>query len=115
MAGFHTIEEAKKAAQKLKENGFEELQVDHISMYPGDYLNDLTNPITGNFESLADLTLGSFTDKNAEVLAAADPNASGMADKAGMDSNYNFLVTLVTDDDHAVQAEDILKKYHGLF
>jgi len=115
LAAFRTIETAQEAAEALKENGFNEIQVDQISMFPGNHLNDLTNPITGDFESLSELTLGSYTNKNAEILSAADPSASGMADKNNMETNYNFLVTVVTNEKNAPLSENIIKRYDGLY
>lgn len=113
LASFKTIEDAQKAAQQLQKDGYKELQVDQISMYPGFNLNDLTNPITSNFDSLTNLTLGSFTNKDAEVLAAADVSASGMADGSDMEINQNVLLTVVTDELHAKQAEEIITLYNG--
>ncbi|OEF99664.1 hypothetical protein BHF71_07840 [Vulcanibacillus modesticaldus] len=117
LAAFKSIEEAQKAAEELKQRGFSNIQVDQIGMYPGSQMNDLFNPITGGFKSLADLTLGSFTNKSSEILASVDVSASGMADGSGsyMDINRNILLTVVTDEVKAKEAEQVIKMYNGQF
>jgi len=115
LAGFKTVEDAKKAAIELKNRGYKDMQIDQVGLYPGNHLNDFTNPITGGFSILSDLTLGSFSDKDAEVLAAADVSASGMVDGHETEIDQNILLTVVTDEEHLQEAERIIKKYHGKY
>lgn len=116
LAGFYTMEDAKQAANMLEQNGFSDIQVERVNMYPSSSLNDTTNIITGDFGSLTNLTLGSFTNKDAEVLAATNVNASGMSD-----GNQNkikqvyqdVLLTVVTDEENASTAESIINQFGG--
>ncbi len=114
LASYKTVEHAQLAARELSENGFKDLQVDRVSQYPGSYLNNIVNPLTGDFDSLSNLTVGSFTDKNAEILAAADVAASGMADGSKMELDRNVLLTVVTDEVHAKKAEEIINNFGGI-
>ena len=114
LASFKTIDDAKNAAQELQNNGFKDLQVDQIGKYAGDNLNDITNPVSSNFDSLTDLTLGSLVNKNAEILNAVDVSASGMSDGVHMEINQNVLLTVVTDEAHAKQVEAIINLYNGV-
>ncbi|MFV9510330.1 hypothetical protein [Tepidibacillus sp. LV47] len=114
LASFHTVDEAQKAGQELKALGINELQIDRVSLYPGYNLNEFTNPIRGRFDSLSKLTLGAnFSNKSAEILAAASASASGLADDSETDIGKDVLLTVVTDESLANQAEQIIKKYNG--
>lgn len=113
LASFRTIDNAQAAAQEIVNLGIKDVQVDQIGKYPGTHLNPLMNPITGDFDSLTDLTLGSLDDKDAEVLAAVDVSASGMSDGSNVEINDNVLVTIVTDEEKAKQVEQIIEKFRG--
>lgn len=113
LASFRTIDNAQAAAQEIVNLGIKDVQVDQIGKYPGTHLNPLMNPITGDFDSLSDLTLGSLDDKGAEVLAAVDVSASGMSDGSNVEINDNVLVTIVTDEEKAKQVEQIIEKFRG--
>jgi len=113
LASFRFAEDAKKAAQELHQIGVTETQIDQIGMYPGMDVNNTVNPITGGFDSLSDLTLGSFTNETAEILGATDVSASGMSDGNELEINQNILLTVVTDEANAKQAENIINKYNG--
>lgn len=115
LAAFKTPDIAQQAAREIEQLGVDDIQVDQVGKYPGNHLNDLTNPITGNFESLSDLTLGSFTNKSAEILASSDVSASGMADGSGTEIDQNVLVTIVIDENKARNAERIIEKYNGQY
>ncbi|GBF11530.1 hypothetical protein [Tepidibacillus sp. HK-1] len=114
LAYFRSVEDAQKAASELQQYNSIETQVDRIAFYPGDQLNDQVNPITSRFDSLTDLTLGSLVNDNAEVLAAADVSASGMADGNRTAIPPNILLTVVMNEDQAPQVENIIKKYNGM-
>ena len=115
LATFKTIDNAKNAAKTIENLGIVDIQIDQIGLYPGNHLNDFINPITGGFDSLSDLTLGSFTDKNSEILAAADVSASGMSDGNHMEINDNVLLTVVVDEEKAKQVEKIIEDFRGNF
>jgi len=117
LATFKTVDEAQQAGRELQSLGIQDMQIDRISQYPGYNLNNLSNPLTGRFESLADLTLGSnFTNKGAEILAAADVSASGLSNGGDdLDINRDILLTIVAEENLAEQAEQVITKYNGLF
>ncbi|WP_339060778.1 hypothetical protein [Tepidibacillus marianensis] len=116
LASFKTADEAQQAGRELQLLGIQEMRIDRVSLYPGYNLNNLSNPLTGRFESLAELTLGSdFTNKNAEILATADVSASGLSDGGNMDIDRNVLLTVVADETLADQAEQVINKYNGMF
>ncbi|MCF6094653.1 hypothetical protein L1765_11845 [Microaerobacter geothermalis] len=116
LASFRTVDQAQRAKEFLVQNGFDIVQIDNISPYPGEGTDQFMNPITGKIESLVNLTLAGNPDsKNADILIAAAPEASGMADGSGMEKNQNVLLTVVTDDEHGESAENIIKKYGGSF
>ncbi|GAB7388520.1 hypothetical protein BSNK01_23580 [Bacillaceae bacterium] len=118
LAGFQTREQAEKAAFALHRMGITETQVDRIDPFPGDGSERIMNPITGNVNSLAGLTLDAGIDsRSAGILLSADPSASGMADGTdfSLDGGRNFLLTVVTDDEHAAKAEEIIRQLGGDF
>ena len=116
LASFRTVDEAQKAGQELNALGIEEMQIDRVSLYPGYNLNPYSNPITAHFGSLTDLTLGSgFSNKSAEILAAADVSAHGLSDGGDMDIDRNVLLTVVTNETLAEQAEQVIRKYNGIY
>jgi hypothetical protein len=114
LAGFKTIEAAEKAAQSLRQAGFETIQIAHIGQYPGDGLEEITNPITSDFPSLATLTqAGDFPNgRDASVLAAAGPDASGMADR-GVENIGNILLTAVVPEERGDEAVQIIESFGG--
>ncbi|MBO8172146.1 MAG: hypothetical protein H0Z33_09650 [Bacillaceae bacterium] len=120
LASFRSVDHAIQAERALQNEGFHEVQVDRVSPYPGEGTQELRNPITGNISSLADLTLDAdITNKSAGILTAADVSASGMADGFNMDqgneqdAGRNILLTVVTSQKRAEEAENIIKKYGG--
>ncbi len=116
LAGFVSVDDAQKAEQALKQAGFTETQVDTVSPYPGEGVQQRMNPITGNIPGLADMTLDAdFDSKSASILAAVDISASGISDGDGMmpEVNQGVLLTAVVPADQADQAEQLIKQYGG--
>lgn len=118
---FKSVDDAKQAEQALHDAGFTEVQVDEISAYPGEGVQERMNPITGNIPSLADLTLAAdISRKSAGILTTSDVNASGMSDGFNMNEGHeqeagrNVLVTVVTSEERGDEARGILKKYGGI-
>ncbi|MFS8513215.1 MAG: hypothetical protein LOD87_05790, partial [Planifilum fulgidum] len=71
---------------------------------------DLDNPISESPSSLASITMGAaISSRDAGVLAAAHPDASGMAGADGMESPENVIVTVVTEEDREEEARSLLE------
>ena len=114
LAGFQTVEAAEKAANSLRQAGFDTIQIAHIGQYPGDGIEQITNPVTGEIPSLAALTeAGDFpTGRDASVLAAAGPDASGMADRGDVGLG-NILLTAVVLENRGDEAVQIIRSHGG--
>ncbi|MCR4441760.1 MAG: hypothetical protein QHH10_06410 [Peptococcaceae bacterium] len=111
LAFFKSPELAQRAAKTLQELGIEEIQIDRYQSYPGDGINRFMNPLTGQTESLAGLTLGlEETGPDSRVLLDASVSASGMSD-GGNDvvSGHDILLTIVVDESLHHQALKVLK------
>ncbi|WCN39392.1 hypothetical protein [Aneurinibacillus uraniidurans] len=116
LAYFKSPEEAEKAKAELETLGTIAMQIDRISPFPGDGVERVMNPITGNMSSLADVTLGAdVTNRNAGVLLAADVGASGMSD-GGQDDTIgrDILLTVVVEESKHHAALQIVEKNGGI-
>lgn len=115
LAGFHTVDAAEQAAQLLQQAGFKTVQVDQVGEYPGDGVEQRINPISGQIPSLGHLTLDAQfpNDRDASVLAAADPDASGMSG-GGQENSGNILLTAVVPEERGSEAEEIIKQAGGV-
>src|SRR5947209_3817496 len=81
LAYFKSVEEAESVSAKLKAMRVKELQIDRISRYVGDPVDETMNPLTGNFTGLGGLVMDADeTSDSAGILMATDPSASGMSD-----------------------------------
>src|SRR5690606_1995742 len=110
IAYFRTEKNAQKAVRELKERGFDTVWMDHFSQFPGENVVDLDNPISESPSSLASITMGAaISSRDAGVLAAAHPDASGMAGADGMESPENVIVTVVTEEDREEEARSLLE------
>jgi len=116
LAGYSTEDAAAKAKQALQQAGFSTVQVDFIEQYPGSGVDEFTNTITGDFPSLGSLTLsGDFpTGRDASVLAAASPEASGMADRDYDNMDSPYLLTAVVPEDRHDEATQIIRSFGGM-
>lgn len=114
LAAFSSFEKAKDAEKALNEAGFTDTQVDRISPYPGEGPQEVQNPISGQIDSLSDLTLAADTDnRSAGILNAASEDASGLSDGNPFDKEQNILLTVVTDDQHIATAKQMIQQYGG--
>lgn len=117
--GYYTRrEDAERAMSRLRRAGFETVQLDRIGRYGGEETEQLHNPLTGSFDSLADLTAGADTDGDDDsgVLIAADTSASGLAHGSNYDEGIEeraWVVTVVTTEDRANRAVQILEEAGG--
>lgn len=95
LAYFRRYDQAEKVAEQLKSQlGVDEVQISRISKYPGDGIEEITNPITGNVDSIGELTSDADVDgTNAGVLVGADISSSGMS--GGREDITGFDVLLV--------------------
>lgn len=116
LAGFVSIDDAQEAQKALKNAGFDVVQVDTVSPYPGEGTSQVMNPLTGDMPGLGHMALDAdFSSKSPSILAAADVSASGMSDGDGMmpEVNQGVLLTAVVPENQADQAESIIKQYGG--
>lgn len=116
LAYFKSPEEAEKAKEELQNLGTVDMQIDRISRFPGDGVERVMNPITGNMSSLADVTLGAdVTNRNAGILLAADVGASGMSEGGQDDTTgRDILLTVVVEENKHHQALRIVEKNGGM-
>ncbi|MFP3391539.1 hypothetical protein [Brevibacillus sp. SIMBA_040] len=116
LAGFHTEDEAGKAKEALQQAGFSIISIDRVGQFPGDGNERIMNPITGEIPSLGNLTLaGDFpSGRDASVLAAVDPDASGMADRGDDNMNRSVLLTAVVPEERGDEATEIITSCGGM-
>ena len=116
LAYFKSAEEADKAKERLKPVHVVDMKLSQFSAFPGEGVDTPMNPITGNFASLAELTLGAdISNKGAGILTSTDVSASGMSDGGEGDSTmgYNYLLTVVVEDAAFDQARQIIESCGG--
>lgn len=116
LAGFRSDDAANRAKEALQQAGFSTVQVDWIEQYPGSGVDEITTPVSGDFSSLGSLVLsGDFpTGRDAAVLAAASPEASGMADRDLDNMDSPFLLTAVVPEDRHEEATRIIRSWGGM-
>ncbi|MGF7088450.1 uroporphyrinogen-III synthase [Kroppenstedtia sanguinis] len=110
IAFFRTEEQAHKAVQRLKAEGFDTVDLSRFSLSPREDGSDLDNPIAEPISSLSTITGAPVTGRDAGILKAADPHASGMADASDEWGVEDLSVTVVTDEEHFEKAEQILEQ-----
>lgn len=115
-AYFQTIDQAKKAAEQLKAQGFETVSVDRFSPMlggnPFDGDEEITSILQNPRNSLTTTTLGSPPMSNDEqILAATHTDASGLSGGTGFSHPEDVCVTVITDDDQYETAYQILEQY----
>ncbi|WP_406797251.1 MULTISPECIES: hypothetical protein [Brevibacillus] len=116
LAGFHTEDDAQKAEKALRQAGFSTIQIDRIGQFPRDGNEQIVNPISGDFPSLGNLTLAADfpSGRDASVMAAVDPDASGMADRGDDNLNRSVLLTAVVPEEQGDLATEIIRSYGGM-
>lgn len=114
IAYFRTEKGAQKAVRELKERGFETVRMDHFSQFPGENVADLDNPISESPSSLAGMTMGAaISSRDAGVLVAAHPDASGMSGADDLDAPEDVIVTVVTEESREEEARSLLEQAGG--
>jgi hypothetical protein len=116
LAAFSDFKQAEQAAAELKENGFETVQIDEVRQDPGEPTDRIHNLLTGDVPGLGNVVLGTdFAGRDAAVLKAADPSASGMADGSKLEMTRHVLVTVVVEEKDYPRAEAIIRKHGGAY
>lgn len=112
IGSFVESSQARRAAEALRRAGFESVQVDRISLYPGEGPHRPTQPLTGRIESLSELTMGSASGDTGAALSA-HPAASGLA--GGPSTRLApYIVTAVVPESRADEAARILQHHGGV-
>jgi hypothetical protein len=115
-AYFQTMERAQEAAQKLKQRGFETVQVDRFSPIPGggkepDQDHGLNSILRQQDSSLTTTTMGlPPISRDRRILAAANPDASGLSDGSPFDHAEDVCLTVITDNSRFEEAIDLLEQ-----
>jgi hypothetical protein len=101
LAYFKSPEEAEAVSAKLKAMKVVDLQIDRISRYVGDPVDETMNPLTGNITGLGGLVMDADeTSASSGILMAADPSASGMSDGyQDGPTGRDILLTAVVDEE----------------
>lgn len=116
IAGFRTMEDAEQTSEELEQLGILDMRIDRMSFYPITELERRPqNAITGNFPGLANAIFDRDMDKDASVLASANPSASGMSDGNDENVGTDVVLTVVIAADKFEQAEQIVRKAGGQF
>ncbi|MBX5435802.1 MAG: hypothetical protein IRZ33_01140 [Alicyclobacillaceae bacterium] len=107
LASFHSEADASRAAEQIRALGIPVAQVDELHAYGGEPPERHAFIISGQFPGLASITLSHTPDsRDAGVLLAADPSASGMSDGEDNVTGRNWLLTVVCPE-HLV--EDVVR------
>ncbi|WP_199624719.1 hypothetical protein [Paenibacillus alkalitolerans] len=116
LAYFKSPEEAEVAANKLQALRAVEVSIDRFSKYPGDGIEHRENPRTGDFASLATLSLDAdISAKSPGILMAAGTDASGMSDGGGAHvTGRDILLTAVVDESVHHQALRVVEEAGGM-
>jgi hypothetical protein len=116
LAYFHSPEQAEGIASKLNALRAVAVQIDRFSRYPGEGMNNMMNPLTGNITSLATLTQGAdISSRDEGILIAADPSASGLSDGGdGGVTGRDILLTAVVDESVYEQALRVIEQGGGM-
>lgn len=105
IAYFKTREEAEAAEHKLQALRALDTSVNTFGRYPGDAEVGPIAAISGDISSLASLTLNANVDsRDAGILLAADPGASGLAAGAQTVTGHNFVLSAVVPEEAHHQA-----------
>jgi hypothetical protein len=114
LAYFKTEEDAEKVARQLQDSGVKDVSIDRFSKYPEEGTEEFTNPIQGKITGLPNLTQDTEIEgQNARILAAAGPDASGMADGQDSITGYDVLLVVVVEENQHHRALQIIQDAGG--
>lgn len=117
LAYFKTPDEAERALERLKTLKLVDSRIERFDGMPGDGVNRIMNPITGDFDGLGSLTLsGDFDNRSAGILAATSVSASGYS--SGGPSNRvtgrDILLTVIVEEQDFEKAQQIVDEAGAL-
>jgi len=114
LASFYSQEEAQHAATQIKQLGIEVASVDELHAYGGVAPAKRSFPLSGEIPSLASLTENAaVSSRDAGVLLAASPAASGMSGSDDASTGRNYLLTVVCPNQQVQQVVQMIKNCHG--
>jgi hypothetical protein len=118
LASFNDPAKAEAIASKLKALRSVDVQIDRISRYPEETINDTPYTPTGRINSLATLTQdAAISSIDAGILVSADPAASGLSDgvsgPGGGVTGKDILLTAVVDESIYEQALRVIQDGGG--
>lgn len=114
LASFYSEEEAKQAAEQIKALGIEVAEVDQLHAYNGFTPEKRSFTISGDIPSLASLTLNTTPfSRDAGILMAADPSASGMSDGQDNITGRNYLLTVISPNETVPKVVSLIKSNRG--
>lgn len=114
LASFYSEAEAQQAAAQVQQLGIEVAAVDELHAYGSVQPGKRAFPLNGEIPSLASLTLDTgISSRDAGVLLAATPQASGMSGGQDELTGRNFLLTVVCPNEQVQQVVQIIKACHG--
>jgi hypothetical protein len=118
LASFNDPAKAEAIASKLKALRAIDVQIDRISRYPEEAINDTPYTPAGRINSLATLTQdAAISSVDAGILVSADPAASGLSDgvsgPGGGVTGKDILLTAVVDESIYEQALRVIQEGGG--
>ncbi|MCL6637899.1 MAG: hypothetical protein K6T26_08120 [Alicyclobacillus sp.] len=114
LSSFLSEADAQQAAERIQALGVNVTQVDELHAFSGSPPPRRAFPISGKIAGLSSLTLNTVPlSRDASILLAADPSASGMADGADRVTGRNWLLTVVCPEELVDQAVAIIRESGG--
>ncbi|MCL6441969.1 MAG: hypothetical protein K6T83_00655 [Alicyclobacillus sp.] len=113
LASFYSAADAKQAAEQIHALGIEVAQVDTLHAHPGVESDVDSFLISGDIPSLSAITLNTLGSRDANVLLAADPSASGMGDGQDNVTGRNYLLTVVSPESQVDEVVRVIKACGG--
>jgi len=117
LAYFNTPDQAERALERLKTLKLVDSRIERFDGMPGDGVNRIMNPITGDFDSLGSLTLsGDFDNRSAGILAATNVSASGYSSGGTENrvSGRDILLTAIVEEQDFEKAQQIVDEAGAL-
>lgn len=114
LASFMTQEEAEAVQQAVQKLGVDTAQVDQRHKFASHTPLRESFLVSGKIGSLANVTLNEQpSSKDSGIMLAADPAASGMADHSDEGPAYNYILTVICDDNFVERIVQIIKDGNG--
>lgn len=117
LAYFNTPDQAERALERLKTLKLVDSRIERFDGMPGDGVDRIMNPITGDFDSLGSLTLsGDFDNRSAGILAATNVSASGYSSGGTENrvSGRDILLTAIVEEQDFEKAQQIVDEAGAL-